>query len=156
MKRVILYLMSLLFLCACNTVHIKPNTLEKNATIYSTRGGYTLRPAIKELMQERGYEIKIGKITDSDNMFENGIFEGEIFDIPESAQYILRVSENSERFRPIWCALNGFWWWRFYVSIVDQHNSKEILTWTGRGCANSTIRKMENILDKLEKTHNEQ
>lgn len=156
MKTKIILLSLAVVLCGCNSIHMQPNSLTPNATVYTTRGGYTLRPAIKELMQERGYEIKIGKITDSDNMFENGIFEGEIFDIPESAQYILRVSENSERFRPIWCAFNGFWWWRFYVSIVDQHNSKEILTWTGRGCANSTIRKMENILDKLEETHNEQ
>ena len=60
----------------------------------------------------------------------------------------MRFSVNSERFRPIWCVFNGFWWWRFYVSIVEQQTGDEILTWTGRGCANSTIRKMENILDK--------
>lgn len=151
MKRVILYLMSLLCLCACNTVHIKPNTLEKNATIYSTRGGYTLRPAIKELMQQRGYDIKIGKVQDTNDMFESAVLEGEFFEIPESAQYVMRISENSERFRPIWCAFNGFWWWRFYVSIVEQQTGDEILIWTGRGCANSTLRKMNRILDELEK-----
>lgn len=84
-------------------------------------------------------------------MFESAVLEGEFFEIPESAQYVMRISENSERFRPIWCAFNGFWWWRFYVSIVEQQTGDEILTWTGRGCANSTLRKMNRILDELEK-----
>ena len=91
---------------------------------------------------------KISYLTNT--IFETGSFESEISEMPVNAQYLLRVSESGETFRPIWCVFNGFWWWRFYVSIVDQHNGDEILTWTGRGCANSTLRKMDKILDKLE------
>ena len=150
MKNIFLIMIFSGLLCACNTVNVKPNSLDKGAIIYTTRGGYTLRPAIKQHLQDRGYTIKIGKIKDTNSVIETENFEKEILEIPADAQYLLRISERSEKFRPIWCAFNGFWWWRFYISIVDQNIDEEILTWTGRGCANSTLRKMDKILDKLE------
>lgn len=150
MKKTFLFLSLSILLTACNTIIYQPNSLNKNSPIYTSRGGYTLRPAVKKLMSERGYDIKIGKIKNTNSIFESASFEGEMSEIPINAQYLMRVSERDETFRPIWCAFNGFWWWRFYVSIVDQHNGTEILTWSGRGCANSTLRKMNEILDKLE------
>ena len=63
----------------------------------------------------------------------------------------MTVSERAEKFRPVWCVLNGFWWWNFNLSVVNQQTGEEILAWTGRGCANSTLRKLDRILDKLEK-----
>lgn len=150
LKTTVLLLLMSVMLSACNSVNVKPGTLDKGATLYTSRGGYTLRPATKKLMQERGYTIKIGRIKDTNTIFEHQNLESEISELPKDAQYLLRVSERSETFRPLWCAFNGFWWWRFYVSIVDQHKGDEILTWTGRGCANSTLRKLDTILDKLE------
>lgn len=150
MRSKILSIVALFILGACNSINYKPESLDKNKPVYTSRGGYTLRPAVKKLMKERGYNIKIGKIKNTNTIFETGSFESEISEMPVNAQYLLRVSESRETFRPIWCVFNGFWWWRFYVSIVDQHNGDEILTWTGRGCANSTLRKMDKILDKLE------
>ena len=144
-------IMATLILTGCNSVYLKPGTLDKGATLYSTRGGYTMRPAVKQAMTERGYVIKIGKIKDTSDILETNGLDGEIAEIPSDARYLLKVSENSEKFRPIFCAFNGFWWWRFYVSIVDQESKEEILTWTGRGCANSSVRLMNKILDDLEK-----
>ena len=50
---------------------------------------------------------------------------------------------------------NGFWWWNFNVSIIDRTNNNEILSWRGRGCQNSSLRKLNDILDELEIKKNE-
>ena len=144
-------LLPVLFLTACNHVHMKPGTLDKSQDMYTTRGGYTMRMATKEHMEQRGYNIKIGKIENTNNVIETDLVDFERFSVPADAQYMLRISERNEKFRPIWCALNGFWWWNFNMSIVDQQSGNEILNWTGRGCVNSTLRKLDRILDKLEK-----
>ena len=144
-------LLPVLFLTACNHVHMKPGTLDKSQDMYTTRGGYNMRMATKEHMEQRGYNIKIGKIENTNNVIETDLVDFERFSVPADAQYMLRLCERNEKFRPIWCALNGFWWWNFNMSIVDQQSGNEILNWTGRGCANSTLRKLDRILDKLEK-----
>lgn len=138
-------------LAACNHVNMKPGTLDKSQDIYTTRGGYNMRQATKETLAKRGYNVKIGKIKSTNNIIETDLADYERFAVPTSAQYLLTVSERPEKFRPIWCALNGFWWWNFNLSVVDQQSGEEILTWRGRGCANSSMRKFNRILDKLEK-----
>ena len=45
---------------------------------------------------------------------------------------------------------NGFWWWNFNLSITNKNTGTEILSWRGRGCANSSLRKLNDILDELE------
>ena len=143
--------LGLLGLTACNHVHMKPGTLDKSQDVYTTRGGYSMRQATKERLEARGYNIKIGKIKSTNNIIETDIADYERFEIPANAHYLLTISEREEKFRPIWCALNGFWWWNFNVSIVNQQSGEEILTWRGRGCANSSLRKLDKILDRLEK-----
>lgn len=151
MFRNFLPLFAIFTLAACNHVYMKPETLDKASDIYTTRGGYNMRQATKERLEQRGYNIKIGKVKSTNNIVETDLFDYERFTVPADAQYMLTISERSEKFRPIWCALNGFWWWNFNVSIVNQQSGEEILAWTGRGCANSTLRKLDKILDKLEK-----
>ncbi len=63
----------------------------------------------------------------------------------------MTVKERKEILRPIWCAFNGFWWWNFNVSITERKTGKEILSWRGRGCQNSSIRKLNSVLNELEK-----
>ena len=60
------------------------------------------------------------------------------------------IDEKSTILRPIWCAFNGFWWWRFSLAISDSKSGTEILSWRGRGCQNSSLRKLNDILDELE------
>ena len=150
MKRFLI--LSLLFLTACNSVYIKPNTMEPGQTVYSQRGGYTMRRSIKEALETRGYHVVVGKMK-SVSVFAGEEIESDIErnEIPRDARYIVKVSERREKFNPFWCPLNGFWWWNFNVSITDQKTGDEIMTWRGRGCANSSIRKLNDILDKLEK-----
>lgn len=151
MFRNLMLLMMVGILGACNHVHMKPGTLDKTHDIYTTRGGNNMRQATKERMEQRGYNIKIGKVKSTNNIIETDIADYERFEIPANAEYLLTISEREEKFRPIWCALNGFWWWNFNVSIVNQQSGEEILTWRGRGCANSSLRKLDKILDRLEK-----
>ena len=149
--RIFPILLSVSMLTACNSVYMHPNSMERESVVYSTKGGYTLRPVVKEIMAQRGYTVKIGKIKNTNQIAETMGQEFEAIEIPSDAKYIVRVAESSEKFRPIWCALNGFWWWRFNMSIVDNESDQEILTWSGRGCASSTARLFERILNELEK-----
>ncbi len=147
-----IFIIALCFgLTACNHVNMKPGTLDKTYDIYTTRGGFSMRQAVKEELIKRGYNIKIGKIKSTNNIIETDLVDYERFAVPADAKYMLVISERQEKFRPIWCLLNGFWWWNFNMSIVNQQSGEEILVWTGRGCANSSIRKLDKILDELEK-----
>ena len=139
-------------LCACNSVYMKPNTLDTDEVFYADRGGYSMRRSIKESMESRGYKIVVGKATFNGNMNDGASsIDVDKNIVPNNAHYIVKVSERSEKFRPVWCALNGFWWWNFNVSIADQKTGDELLTWRGRGCANSSVRLLNRILDDMEK-----
>lgn len=147
-------LVAVLALTACNSVYIKPGvTLNKNYTVYAQRGGYSMRRSIKERLEDRGYRVVVGKakfnrVLDVDN--EN--WESADIDASDTmnARYIVKVSERRERFAWYWCPLNGFWWWNFNISIADQKTGQELMTWRGRGCANSSLQKLDNVLDELE------
>ena len=136
-----------LILCGCNSVYLKPHSLDTNATIYTPRGGYSMRRSVKQVMETRGYKTHIGNLVSEKT--EN-LGESETFRIPKSTRYVVYVRERKETFRPIWCVFNGFWWWNFNLSISDRTNGSEILSWRGRGCANSSLRKLNRILDELE------
>ena len=150
MKRFLL--LPVLFLTACNSVYVKPNSLDKSAVVYTQRGGYTMKRSIKEALEERGYTVVVGNLKSGTYMdgeeFETDIEKNEI---PANVRYIVKTSERREKFNPFWCPLNGFWWWNFNVSISDQKTGEEIMTWRGRGCAHSSIEKLNDILDELEK-----
>ena len=152
MKNLFLIFIMLSGLCACNSVYVKPNTLDTNEVFYADRGGYSMRRSIKESMESRGYKIIVGKATSNENMKDGASsIDVDKTIIPNNARYIVKVSERSETFRPVWCALNGFWWWNFNVSIADQETGEELLTWRGRGCANSSVRLLNRLLDDMEK-----
>ncbi len=145
------FLLVLLILGGCNSMYIKPGTLDPNAVFYSTAGGYSMKRSIKERLEQRGYDVRIGKMTLGRKV---GTSDGGVIDIDEykmeNVRYVINVSERSEKFCGLWCIFNGFWWWNFNVSIGDQETGEEIFTWRGRGCANSSLRKLDSALDKLE------
>lgn len=147
-------LLPVLFLTACNHVHMKPGTLDKNEVFYVDSGGNLMQLGAKQLMEKRGYNLTVGHVKSSVSTTYITA-EGTDSKISESAvgkaKYIVFISESVNKFRPVWCSLNGFWWLRFNVSIADNTTGEELLHWTGRGCANSTLRKLDRILDKLEK-----
>ncbi len=141
---------SVLILVGCNSVYLKPNTLDKTQTVYADRGGYTMARAIKEQMEKRGYNVVVGKAKSNTKNNASDI-SIDTSTIPKDARYVVKVNERKEAFWPAWCALNGMWWWQFNVSIADQKTDKELLTWSGHGCKNSSVRKLNQILDELEK-----
>lgn len=144
-----IWLIGLLCLClaSCNSVYLQPGTLDTNALIYTPRGGYSMRRSIKQVMDERGYNIHNGILK---KVHESSEFDRETYEITKGVRYSIRVNERKEILRPIWCMFNGFWWWNFEVSISDRKIGKEIMSWRGRGCQNSSLRKLNAILDELE------
>lgn len=144
----------LLGLTACNHVHMKPGTLDKNDVFYVDSGGGLMQLGTKQLMEERGYNLTVGhKRASVSSTYITAESADSRISASEvgKAKYIVFVSESVSKFRPIWCSLNGFWWLRFNVSIADNATGQELLHWTGRGCANSSLRRLDRILDKLEK-----
>lgn len=149
-------IIAIILLTGCNSIYVKPNTIDPSKTFYADRGGYSMRKGIKQLMEERGYKVVVGKATGSRDLSDNS--EGIEMDysaVPSEAKYIVKVSERRERLAPIWCMFNGFWWWNFNMSIADQTTGEELLNWRGRGCQNSSLRKFDDILDKMELKQNE-
>ena len=111
-----------------------------------------MRRSIKETLEHRGYNVAVGKLKTS-TYFDGENFDGDVErnEIPNNARYVVKIAERKEKFNPFWCPFNGFWWWNFNVSIADQKTGSEILSWRGRGCAKSSLRKLNAILDELEK-----
>jgi hypothetical protein len=152
MRNFLFLVCGLVALGGCNSVYVKPNTLDVNQVFYADRGGYSMRRSVKESMESRGYKVVVGKATSNENMNDGASsIDVDKNIVPNNARYIVKVSERSETFRPVWCALNGFWWGNFNISIADQETGAELLTWRGRGCANSSVRLLNKILDDMEK-----
>lgn len=152
MKRFAIFVL-LFALTACNSMYIKPNTLDVTQKFYATRGGYSMRRSIKEHMESRGYHVVVGRTKTSND------YSGDAYDIaidkdeiPSDVRYVVRVVERRETFNPFWCPFNGFWWWNFNVSVADQKTGEELMSWRGRGCQNSSLRKLDAALDDLEIT----
>ena len=137
-----------LVLAGCNSIYYKPHTLDKNGLIYTPRGGYTMQRSIKEVFDKRGYKTHVGQLT---SVRERSSSDLEIYSQSKDIKYSVIIDEKPAILRPIWCAFNGFWWWKFSIAISDRKTGQEILSWRGRGCQNSSIRKLEQILDDLEK-----
>ncbi len=146
--KLIVFLLFVLGLVGCNSVTMTHNVMEPGAVVYAERGGFSMRHSIKHVLEQRGYDVVVGVARSSR---DSDATERDNNIVADSVRYVVKVSERGEKFRPVWCALNGFWWWNFTVSISDQTNGHEILAWRGRGCANSSVRMLNRIMEKLEK-----
>lgn len=151
-KSIMVLCMATIALCACNSVYVKQDSMRRGEKVYAKVGGYTMRRSIKENLENRGYTIIVGKAVQTRETVDadGDVIEIESYRIPKDVRYAVNVRERREIFNPFWCALNGFWWWNFYVSIADQSDGTELMTWRGRGCANSSLRKLDKILDAME------
>lgn len=143
--RLLLLFLFVFGLTGCNSIYLKPGTLDKSQMVYAPRAGFSMARSIKQTMEERGYDVSTGKL-----IRVSEISGKETYQIPKNAKYAINVDERNELLRPIWCIFNGFWWWNFNVSIINRANNDEILSWRGRGCQNSSLRKLNAVLDKLE------
>lgn len=135
-----------LALGGCNSVYVKPNTMEPGTTVHAIAGGYSMKRSIKQRIEERGYSMTVGKnrkLSGGENI------EFEKYELSDDVKYVIKVNERSEWMNPL-CIFNGLWWWNFNVSIADQKTGEELMTWRGRGCAHSSLRKLDRILDRLE------
>lgn len=147
---------AILLLTSCNSIYVKQNTLPPHSLIYVERGGEHIQHEIKHVLEQRGHTVTVGhKKSTAGSTYVTPLNTNSVIsdnDL-ERVRYIVTINESGNVFRPIWCALNGFWWWRFNVSISDNVTGQEILAWRGRGCANSTISMLNKTLNKLETTN---
>lgn len=140
-----------LLLAGCNSIYVKPNSLDTSQTIFADRGGYSMRRSIKLKMSERGYNVVVGTAKSTSQWSDSDTdIELNTNVIPSNARYIVKVNERREKFNAFWCPFNGFWWWNFNISVSDQISGEEIMSWRGRGCADSTLRKLNKVLDTME------
>lgn len=139
-------------LTACNSVYVKPESVTNGSTVYVELPGFAMRHFVKDKLRERGYRVVTGKAV-TDNVLDSadGDVEVGLYSVPSDAQYSVRVKERQEIFAPVWCAFNGLWWMRFNMTIANQTSGEEIMSWFGYGCVNSSIRKFDKILDKMER-----
>ncbi len=150
MKKLIFLLISF-SLSACNSVYVKPDSIDTSQTFYAPRGGYGMQRSVKEHLEKRGLKVLVGKATASRDFITDDInIEIDSSSIPKDTRYIVKVSERREKFNPFWCPFNGFWWWNFNMSIADQQTGEELMSWRGRGCQNSSLRMLDDILDEME------
>ena len=150
----LLLLCALLSVTACNSIYVKPASIDQTQTVYADRGGFGMRRSIKERMESRGYNVVVGTATASRDVIANTEnLEMDSVSVPHDARYIVKVSERREVFNPFWCPFNGFWWWNFNVSISDQETGAELMSWRGRACQNSALRMLDDILDEMEQTN---
>lgn len=151
--RILTILPLMLLLGGCNYVTLKPGTMDTGTVIYADANGYSIKRAIKDELAERGYDVRVGKIKNYANINDvSGTFVNmKSYEVPANTKYVIDVQERREKFQPVWCFFNGYWWWNFNVSISDQENGTELMSWAGRGCMNSSIRKFNRLMDKLER-----
>jgi hypothetical protein len=139
-------------LSGCNHIRLKPETMDRGQIVYTNRGGYGMRRAAKEIFEERGYTVLVGRARSFSSLDDSagGDMDFDTSSVPSNARYAVKVQEREETFAPVWCFFNGFWWWNFNVSIADQKTGEELLAWSGRGCAHSSLLKLRGVLDKIE------
>ena len=123
--------------------------MQKNAIVHVDPAGVGIARNIKENLEQRGYDVRIGSQRKSG---KDGLSSSDIVVLPATTGYIVRTGYSTESFMPWWCMFNGFWWWTFSLSITSQDDGKEILSWRGRGCQNSSLRKLDRFLDELKIT----
>lgn len=98
MKSTFLYIATALLLSACNSISLKPGTMEKGSVVYTDRGGYTMRRSIKDELERRGYTVLVGTVK---NTKSSADASQEYSVVPKNARYYVKVAERSEKFRPI-------------------------------------------------------
>ena len=154
MNKLCTSLVTIILLSGCNSVYMKPKTLDKNAVFYVDAGGFLMQQGVKETMERRGYNLTVGhkKASASTTYITAEGTESKISEAAiGTAKYVVHIAESTNKFYPVWCSLNGFWWTRFNISIADNITGQELLHWTGRGCTNSSVRLFDKILDDMEK-----
>ena len=75
-----------LLLTGCNSVYLKPNSIDATQTFYADRGGYSMRKSIKQKMEDRGYNVIVGKARETKEWSDaDGNSEIDTYFIPNSS-----------------------------------------------------------------------
>lgn len=150
----------ILALSACNTIDMKPHSLDTTKKIYVDTNGEAMRYYLKDELESRGYKVTVGRKTTVQNTATNisGDKDGRVSTTTiDGARYVATVNEFDVgdymrilgRF-PV-CIFNGWKWVDFNVSIADNETGEEILYWSGMGCKGNVRSNLIDVLDELEK-----
>ena len=60
MRKSSVFISIMLFVSGCNSVSVKPDSLDMSQVFYVDRGGHQMQHAIKTAMAERGYNVTVG------------------------------------------------------------------------------------------------
>ena len=63
MRNLVCLLCGLVVLTACNSVYMKPSTLDTDEVFYVDAGGSLMQQGVKEIMEKRGYNLTVGHIS---------------------------------------------------------------------------------------------
>ena len=63
----IIAILSLIGLTACNSIYVKPNSLDPDQKIFVPRGGYSMKRSVKLALQNRNYNVHVGRLTKRQN-----------------------------------------------------------------------------------------
>ncbi|MDR2685968.1 MAG: hypothetical protein LBB23_04315 [Rickettsiales bacterium] len=133
-------------MAGCSSVMVKEGTLDKTqGKVWVQPGGYQMRHAIKHSLEERNFDLVVGKLSTAKSLKDIA----EIDTYTSDARYAVRIEEGGRWLNPV-CLFNGFWYWSFNASISDNQTGKELLSWNARGCQGYVLRRLEDYLDKLE------
>ncbi len=131
----------------CTSLSVKPQTMDKkdNNIVYSQRGGEGMRHRAKSILEQRGWDVRVGKVKNDTQGDRIEILTQDVGNV----HYYVWVREDV-RWAPITCLFAGAEMWSFTVSIADNKTGDEILNWDSWGCANTSAARFEKLLDKLE------
>lgn len=145
MKNIIVLALSIA-LVGCNFMTIEPHSLDKSKIIYMERTTNPMGHAIRNFLTKKGYKLTSGfRRARVDHIFINKSAK----DVDKTPTYFLGISARSSGVWPVWCVFNGFNHWDFDMHIIDNETGQEIFTWSGFGCQNSSLRKLDRALDEL-------
>lgn len=85
----------------CNSVQIKPNTLDVNEIFYIDRGGDQIQHAIKSVMEKRNYNFTVGqkRATIKSTYITSGKNEPNApIATTDKARYIVQIDESVTKF----------------------------------------------------------
>lgn len=137
-----------MLLTSCTNLMIKPDSINpRNRTIYTQRGGDGMLYRAKTILADRGWDLKVGKAKGDIN--SDGL-DIESVKIDSNTHYYMKVKRYKLWFVPLYCMFNGGEFWVYNVSIANNQTGEELLIWDDYGCADSSAKRFNELLDILE------
>ncbi|MBQ3785181.1 MAG: hypothetical protein II843_02180, partial [Alphaproteobacteria bacterium] len=91
MMRLFTFIILCLSLTGCNSIYMKPGTLDTDKLIYTPRGGETMQRSLKEVFDKRGYKTHVGQLT---SVRERSSSDLEVYSQSKDIRYSIIIDEK--------------------------------------------------------------